>query len=232
MGTVRDEIKGALRLIGAIATGETPTADEQADALGTLINMLASWSTENLSIHARTRDSLSWSAGEASRTWGTAGNFTSTRPVELEYAAISSGGVEYALRVLSPQEWQAITQKAMTGAPTSVYFEGTYPTATVYLWPVPSATVTFVPYTLKPLTEFTSANDDVEFPPGYSRAIRYNLAIELAPEYGKAVSGEVQKIAQEAKESIKRKNIKPLYMVSDVSGVVGSACGFDFNSGE
>ena len=39
-----------MRLIGTIATGETPTADETADGLLVLNDMLENWSTETLSV--------------------------------------------------------------------------------------------------------------------------------------------------------------------------------------
>jgi hypothetical protein len=48
VATVRDRIKRAMRLIGAAATGETPSADELADGLTALNAMLSSWSLESL----------------------------------------------------------------------------------------------------------------------------------------------------------------------------------------
>jgi hypothetical protein len=233
MATAGDLIKGAMRLGGVLASGETPSAAEQADGLSALNDMLDSWSTENLFVHSRTREELSWTAGQASRTWGASGNFATARPLEVESAAILLNGTEQHLHICNPQEWQAIVQKTLTGSlPTHFYMEGTAPNATVYLWPVPSGTVTLVTYTLKPLTRFATAATDVDLPPGYFRALRYNLWIELAPEYGLSASAEVVKIAEESKENIKRKNVKPIYLVSDAYGLNCQGSGFDFETGE
>ncbi len=218
MSTASDLIKGSLRLLGVIASGETPSASDTADGLTALNEMIESWSTEGLVVPCVTREELSWASGNASRTWGSGGNFSTARPLRLENAAILQDGVEYPLKVCTPQEWADIAQKTLTSTqPTHVYLDPTMTTATVYLWPVPSATVTFVPYTEKPLTAFALSSTTFTFPPGYFRALRYNLAIEIAPEYGKAVSPEIASTAAESKENIRRLNVKPLYLAADDS---------------
>jgi hypothetical protein len=45
--------------------------------------------------------------------------------------------------------------------------------------------------------------------------LRYNLAIELAPEYGKEPSETTLGIAIQSKAKIKRMNSKPLYLKTD-----------------
>ena len=47
---------------------------------------------------------------------------------------------------------------------------------------------------------------DLAFPPGYLRAFRYNLACELAPEFGVEPSRQVQRIAMTSKRNLKRIN--------------------------
>jgi hypothetical protein len=54
----------------------------------------------------------------------------------------------------------------------------------LHLNPVPSAADTLVLYTWQQLSRFAATSDTFDLPPGYARAIRYNLALELAPEYG------------------------------------------------
>ena len=48
------------------------------------------------------------------------------------------------------------------------------------------------------------------YPPAWIRATKYNLAIELAPEYGVTVSPEIVAIAKEAKDTVKRSMISIL----------------------
>ena len=52
-------------------------------------------------------------------------------------------------------------------------------------------------------------NDDIQdiYPPEWIRAIKYNLAIEIAPEYGVTVAPEIVAIAKEAKDTVMRSMI-------------------------
>ena len=48
--TAGDQINRALRLLGVLAEGETPSASESQDALMALNQMIDSWNTERLSV--------------------------------------------------------------------------------------------------------------------------------------------------------------------------------------
>jgi hypothetical protein len=234
--TVRELIRGSLRLIGAIGTGDTPSAEEQADALSVLNEMLESWSTENLIIHAKVREAFTLTAGQASRTLGPSGNFNTTRPIDIEVAKIedqsASPVFETPVDIINTKEWADISDKAVQSSlPTKLYVEWTNPLLTLYFWPVPSAANKLVLYSLKPLTSFSSPNDLVTLPPGYQKALRYNLALELAGEYGRPISDFVLLQADDSKGNIKRKNIKPLYMDCD-AGVLSTGSRFDYRTGE
>jgi len=54
MTTPLDIISRALKDIGALAAGETPTADESQDALDMLNDMVAQWSNENMMVFYKT----------------------------------------------------------------------------------------------------------------------------------------------------------------------------------
>jgi hypothetical protein len=47
---------------------------------------------------------------------------------------------------------------------------------------------------------------NLAFPPGYLRAFKYNLACEIAPEFGVEPSPTVQRIAMASKRDLKRIN--------------------------
>jgi hypothetical protein len=59
---------------------------------------------------------------------------------------------------------------------------------------------------VQPLTEPAALDTNLTFPPGYLRAFRYNLACELAPEFGVEPSPQVRRIAMYSKRNLKRIN--------------------------
>lgn len=221
--TVRELIKGSLRLIGAIATGETPSAAEQADALSVLNDMLESWSIEGFLVYKITRESFALTSGQQVRTIGTGGNFSTSRPAKIVNASIEEGDIEYPMQIITADEWAGILNKDQTAnIPQVIYPEGTYPLETLNLWPIPSAANNIIIYSQKPLTSFANVTESISLPPGYLKAVRYNLALELAPEYGKEPNPLVVAGAQESLVDLKRQNTKPVYTVSDAFGLANN----------
>lgn len=222
--TVRDLIKSSLRLIGAIATGETPTSDEQADALVVLNDILESWSNNGFLIYEKKRETFSLVASQQSYTFGTGGDFNSARPVQILEVNSKDGDIETPMKILTDSEWAAVSDKTITAEnPYYVYASGTYPTETLSVWPVPTSTNSLVIHSLKPLTAFSAVGDTVSLPPGYARALKYNLALELAPEYGKPIDPTITVIANESKADLQRQNINPVYMTPDTYGIGGGS---------
>ncbi|MGZ3770063.1 MAG: hypothetical protein ACXVCP_00375 [Bdellovibrio sp.] len=229
--TVRDLIKSSLRLIGAIASGETPTSDEQADALATLNDILESWSNNGFLIYEKKREVFSLVATQQAYTFGTGGNFNSTRPVQLLEVNSTYGSVELPMKILTDAEWAAIPDKTQTAEnPTHIFASGSFPLLTLSVWPIPTTTNSIVIHSLKPLTEFAAVGDTVSLPIGYSRALKYNLALELAPEYGKAIDPNVANIAVESKADLQRQNIQPVYLLPDTYGIKPRAM-YDIKTG-
>ncbi len=222
--TARDLIKGSLRLLGAISTGETPSADEITDGLTLLNEMLDSWSNENLLVYKKDIEKFTLVPGTQSYSIGVGGNFNTANPIKLELAMIelqdSPDLIACPMDVITVHQWSEIADKSLESAiPTRIYLEKGHPLSTVYLWPKPSVANKLVLTSWKPLSTLATSNTEVILPPGYLRALRYNLALELAPEYGKEPSGSLISSAQEAKENIKRTNIVPHFM--DATGPVG-----------
>lgn len=230
MATVRDLIKGSLRLLGVLASGEAPDADMQADGLSVLNEMLDSWSTESLAVYTMPSREVSLTAGQGSYTIGTSGDLAISRPLKVKAAYAKQGSTETPIEILSLNEWAAVSPKDTQGTiPTKIYFEGSYPLQTMKVWPVPSEAVSIVLYSWEPLTSFTNASNDIEFPPGYLKALRFNLAIALAPEYGVPAPNEVVMEADRAKRNIERMNAKPLYLESNP---MSRGRGYDYRTGE
>ena len=207
MATAATIIKRSLRLIGALAAGETPTADEQADALEALNAMLDTWRTASLSVYAL-RDETLTLTGVASYTIGTGGNLNTTRPVHIESAYERLNDTDYPIRIAPASAWYKIAAKSSTSDVAEwLYYEPAYPLGTLYLYPKATTGVLHL-VTWVPLTSYAAA-DSVALPPGYQDAITYNLAVRIAPEYGRPVTPELAAIARDAMLRIERVNFRP-----------------------
>ncbi len=219
--TGRDLITASLRLIGAIAPGESIPAAEATDGLAALNRMIDSWSNESLLIYAKVREEFTLTASDGIYSMGTGGDFSTTRPVHIEEAAIeivsASPTYEVPITIIrNATEWAAVISKDTTSElPQYLYAEGTYPTDTLNLYPVPTVANKLVLYSQKPLTTITALATSVSMPPGYERALIYNFAVEISPEYNRMVPDVVMQTAIDSKALIKRTNHKPSYLKCD-----------------
>lgn len=220
MATARDLIKGSLRVLGVIATGETPSAEESNDALSALNDMLDSWSNERLIIYTKTEETFTLTPSQGRYSMGSGGNFNTTRPIKIENAVIEIAGTsptsEVPVRIVPKEQWVYINVKDTTSnIPTVLYAEGSYPLEYINLYPVPSVANSLTLWTIKPLTTLTNLSTSLSLPQGYLRALKFNLAKELAPEYGVTLTPEAAMIAMESKANIKRNNITERLLGSD-----------------
>jgi hypothetical protein len=221
MASVANIIRGAFKIMGVLAAEETPTASQEADALDVLNDMLDSWSGERLALFATRRDEYALTPGLNPHTMGlggSGGDIDAARPLGVERASLIASGItgfETPLGMLSDGDWQATPGKAAPGIPMRLWVETSYPLLKLWLQPVPNLAHTLVLYTGQELGRFSSAALTFDMPQGYARAIRYNLAKELAPEYGLSLSAEATDIANESKETLKRVNYRPSYMSMD-----------------
>lgn len=233
--TAREIIKSALKLVGVVAGGETPSAEEQSDGFKVLQLMLDTWSTESLSIYKQTREPFTLT-GASSYTMGPAAQFATTRPVRILGATTldttSSPNQEIPIEIINLDQWRALSQKSLTSTiATKLYVDTTYPTLTLYFWPVPTAVNQVVIYSEKPLVDPVLVDDVIDLPPGYEMAMRYSLAVLLFTEYGRPVDQSVAAIASTTKGNIERMNIKPLYMTCDPA-IVSRGAIWDWRTGE
>ena len=90
--------------------------------------------------------------------------------------------------------------------PQVMWINSTFPDMEMTIYPVPIKTLEWHIISVEQLNEVTSVATDMYFPPGYLRAFRYNLAMELAPEFGVEPSPQVQRIAMTSKRDLKRIN--------------------------
>jgi len=210
MVTALQIITDSMKELGALAQGEVPTADEAADGLTVLNDMLSMWQLDSLMISTIFPQVFNLVAGQQTYTIGPAGNFNVARPDTIGAAYMrDAAGNDYPVYVTNNYiEYANIVSKQVTGEyPTVLYYDSFSPTQTLYLWPIPSTTAyKLVLWTSKDLTSFDNLNDDLTLAAGYSLAMKKNLAILLAPRYGKVITQETALFAQTALSRIKAYN--------------------------
>jgi len=209
MTTAADIIYGSLRLIGQLAEGEVPSGDTAQDSLAAMNMMIDSWSTERLAIYATQDQIFSWPTGQSTRTLGPTGNFVGLRPVLLDDATyyVDPNGLSFSPAIINEAAYNAIVQKAVTTSyPQVIYADATFPNATYKIYPVPTQALTWHFVSVLALAQPASMGTTLSFPPGYMRAFRYNLACELAPEFGVEPSAQVKRVAMTSKRNLKRIN--------------------------
>lgn len=214
MAQAQDIINGALRHLGVLSQGETPSPDESNDSLTALNNLVNSWSIERLAIYAIARAAYNLVGGTSPYTIGTAGgaNFNAARPVSIRAANVISatGGFYFALELITAEEFAAIPERtAQAKIPTKLYYDNDYPLGKLYLWPIPSDASQLELFTWEPITSFATLADTFDLPPGYQRAIEYNLALDLAPQFGKPLTPDLVNLASQAKTSLQQLNLPP-----------------------
>lgn len=200
-------IRASLRLIGAIATGETPTADEANDGLVALNDMLDSWTTESLAIYGSDDNTFTTVPGQLLYTIGPGGNFVTDRPVRISDAFCTYGGVDYDIVIIGQGEYDRITLKTQQQQIIErLLYINDNPLGIIKLWPVPASAVPLVLNIDRVLTSIPNLATTISMPPGYSIAMRYTLGLLMAPDYGIEIDAAMNGMANAMKANLKRAN--------------------------
>lgn len=221
-----------MRLLGALDPSDEPTAAEAADALAALNDLMASWANESLAVYQILQEGFATVAGTASYTIGSGATWNTTRPLRIESAFLrDSSSNDSHVAIYNRDEYDAIPLKTTQFRPEALYYTPAVANGTVTLYGVPDAVYTLYLNSLKALQSFALLTTTVVLPPGYQRMLRYNLALEIAPEYNRKVPDAVLAIARESKANIKRLNSRTPKLRLDHLGGSGGGGMAAFNAG-
>jgi hypothetical protein len=204
MTTARDIITRSLQKIGAIVKNEAPAADEANDGLNSLNALISSWSNDSLNIYARTWETFSLT-GASSYTIGTGGNFNTARPTNIVAAYLRSGTIDYPIDIIDDGAYVSISYKNLQGIPEFLNYDNAYPLGRIRLYPLDNAGYSLFLLTEKAVSSFATLDTDMSLPDGWERALIYNLALELAPEYSQKPDAYIVKIANDSLGAIRQK---------------------------
>lgn len=202
--TAQQLINAALRKIGVISAAQTASTTQESNALETLQMLLRSWSAERIMVYYIVEgENFTLAAGTSRYTIGDGGDFDTVRPVSILGAYVASG-IDYPLEIIDRARYRKISIKTLGDTSAWLWYNPAYPLGEIYLYPTGSGTIYLD--SQKPLTEPTTIVSSVQFPPEYDRAIAFNLAVDLAPDYDKTVTQTLATLARDA-----RNNVTDLY---------------------
>jgi hypothetical protein len=177
--------------------------------------MIDSWNTERLSVFSTIDQIVNWPVGSINATLGPSGslvrlNGTAVRPILVDdatYFRDPQTNVSYGIKLINQQQYNGIAVKTVTSTyPQVMFVNMTYPDIDIFIYPRPTRLLEFHFVSVQELSEPATLATTLAFPPGYLRAFTYNLAMEIAPEFGVEPSPQVQRIAMTSKRNLKRIN--------------------------
>lgn len=162
-------------------------------------------------------------------TYTTPGNLTMSRPLRINsgYTRLSAAGnnnLDYWFEcTMSMERYNEFGLKFNPGPwPLILAYQPTFPLGTFWVYPNPSIAGEVHLFTDLIFTEFATLNTSVNFPQGYTRALKKLTSLELAPSWGKSVTPQLQRQAAEARAFIKRLNASPVVTLRYDSEIVRS----------
>jgi hypothetical protein len=181
-------ICGALRICGAIESGETPPADEYADALLALNALVKAWQVNGLHVWTQETIEVALVATQVQYVIGIGSGGTEVvRPLRMSEAKLVSNltGEQTPLVPMSRLDFANVPNTATPGPPRNFFYDPQIPFGSLYVYPAPVDTSQVLRATVqRPLQDFVSQGDTADLPIEWSSALRFALAVEMAPEYG------------------------------------------------
>lgn len=218
--TAREIMETSLRLISVLDPVESMSPEQGLTAFRCFNSLIDSWNAEKLLSFKINRTVFPLIVGQQQYTLGVGGDFNMTRPAGIEDMSVlltqNTPIIELPLQIDQDEDWQRVTVKSVVSSfPLECYPDGDFPLNNLYFWPIPMAPCSVVLYTWKRIEPNVTLSSLINYPPGFERAFKFNLAIDIAPEYGLEAPPTVQKIAMNSKRRIKNLNWTPREMSLD-----------------
>lgn len=143
------------------------------------------------------------------------GDFKIARPLRVTNSftriTTQTSGLDYPIEIISQERYIEIGYKGISAPwPIVAWYNPTMPLANIYFYQNPSGAGELHLFTDTILTNLATLTQNVVLPQGYVRMIKWNLARELAPEYGKTWTALMEKNAKDSWDAVKSLNSIPV----------------------
>lgn len=198
----RDQITTrALRIVGAIGTGETPVASQLTEGAEALNDLCKEWQSDGMPLWKITAPTPFAYTATKTYTIGSGSTIVTPAPLKILFArnknSISTPALYTPMIIIPKMDYYLLGIPDATGRPTQLMY--TPPGApftgasldaqgTILVYPLPDAyTITNVTCEMvvqAPYQDFDLSTDVPDFPQYWLNAIKWGLAAELSYEYG------------------------------------------------
>jgi hypothetical protein len=203
----RDQIiTRALRLLGVISAGQSPTTSEVSDASDVLNLMLKAWGADGLHLWTRRRIQITTTQGDSSYSIGDSDitdvdttvdvHTSSGKPLEILHIhrRETATSIDTPMNQMSLEDYERLSDKDSEGTPTNWVYDPKRMHGWLYIWPAPDANFA-ANYTLNcwfssHIHDMDSATNTLYAPQEWHLAIVWGLAVLLAPEYGVSINDQ------------------------------------------
>lgn len=181
----RDQvITGALRKLGVLPSGGTPTTAQVNDAVDALNGIVKVFQADGMPLWKISSQSFTVTSGTNSYTVGPSQTIDIPKPLRIIQALYTvSGGTPTPMRVENRYDFNDLPTSS--GSPITLYYQPLRTTGTIKLWPTPDNSTTSITFHYQsPFEDMDGASNDFDFPSEWIMALIYTTAWALAPEYG------------------------------------------------
>jgi hypothetical protein len=178
--TVSDIVTMAMRELGLLSAGETPTGQELQDGITQLNWLMKSWQVNGVTSWRDTESSLVFPTG------------TATMQLDpycldvLEARLVQSPGYERPLQRWVLGQYRQIPNKAIPGWPTAFTISKTRDTISMTVWPVPNQDLTVNYSYSRVIQDVTDGAETLDVPQEWLEAVYLGLAARMLNSYGAA----------------------------------------------
>jgi hypothetical protein len=216
---VKTQLAAAVAALGTALTVDSNAGIAASDYLGVqLDDGTLHWSTQSGAPGGSTGLTLTTGVTSAAAIDNYVFAFTTkiTRPMDIIEARLrdTDDNDEPIEIVKNRNDFFSITDKTSSGDMTHLWYDPLPTNGKLYTWPVcDDVSKRLVMTVRRTVEDFDTSSNDFDGPPEMIHALKWNLAIELAPEYGRSVSELVMAKAVESFADIdriyrERKNIR------------------------
>jgi hypothetical protein len=213
--TNRDQIiTRALRIIGAVGQGETPSTYAISEGAESLNDMVKAWESDGMQLWAIREYILTPQQGIANYLVGNGYTIDAPAPTKIlqAWSRNTDNNLDTPILLITRHEYNMLGNKTQQGSPSQFWYDppgsinGSENVGSCTIFVTPDdhyVTDSIIMFTgVKSIQDFDSSTDVMDFPQYWGNAVKWGLASELCYEYGVGLSerSQIERRAEKEKQ--------------------------------